>query len=76
MSRLCNTIWGTLLAGGLLLAPVAAKAVDFKVKGAFDVSFETSNVLPRGVDGRDTFGAIERIRMQLDAAASENVSGS
>ena len=76
MSRLCNTIWGTLLAGGLLLAPVAAKAVDFKVKGAFDVSFETSNVLPRGVDARDTFGAIERIRMQLDAVASENVTGS
>ena len=53
-----------------------ANAVDFKVKGAFDVSFETSNVLPRGVGGRDTFGAIERLRTQIDAVAGENLSGS
>lgn len=47
MKAVRNNVLGVLLAGGLLLAPEAAEAVDFKVKGAFDVSFEASNV-----DGR------------------------
>lgn len=62
--------------GVLFAGAQPANAVDFKVKGAFDVSFETSNVLPRGVGGRDTFGAIERLRTQIDAVAGENLSGS
>ena len=56
--------------GVLFAGAQPANAVDFKVKGAFDVSFETSNVLPRGVGGRDTFGAIERLRTQIDAVAA------
>ena len=76
MKAVRDNVLGMLLAGGLLLSPQAANAVDFKVKGAFDVSFEISNVLPRGVKGSDTFGAIERLRTQIDAVASENLSGS
>ncbi|WP_022660046.1 outer membrane homotrimeric porin [Desulfovibrio desulfuricans] len=76
MKAVRNNVLGVLLAGGLLFAPEAAEAVDFKVKGAFDVSFEASNVMPRGIKGSDTFGAIERLRTQIDAIASENVSGS
>ena len=37
---------------------------------------EESNVTPRGVDGADTFGALQRFRIQLDAVASEDLSGS
>ena len=76
MKAVRDNMLGLLLVGGLLLAPQTADAIDFKVKGAFDISFETSNVLPRGVKGSDTFGAIERLRTQIDAIASENVSGS
>ena len=45
MKAVRDNVLGMLLAGGLLLSPQAANAVDFKVKGAFDVSFEMSNVL-------------------------------
>jgi len=76
MKAVRDNMLGLLLAGGLLLAPQTADAIDFKVKGAFDISFETSNVLPRGIKGSDTFGAMERLRTQIDAIASENVSGS
>lgn len=52
-----------------------AKAVDFKAKGTWQWLFEHSNVMPRGKNGQDSFGALQRLRLQLDAVANENLSG-
>ena len=59
-----------------LLAPATARAIDFKISGDWQILLEESNVTPRGVDGADSFGALQRFRIQLDAVASENLSGS
>ena len=67
---------GLLLCCMVVLIPICGHAVDFKVKGTFEVGFETSNVTPMGVRGNDSFQALQRFRTQIDAVASENVSGS
>ncbi len=58
-----------------LAAPQDSGAIDFKASGVWQVLTEVSNVQPRGVKGADTFGALQRFRIQLDAVASENLSG-
>lgn len=54
----------------------AAGAVEFRASGVWQILFEDSNVLPRGVKNADAFGALQRFRTQLDAVADENLSGS
>lgn len=66
---------------------VSAQAIDFSIKGRWQYSFMTGELNPihkvRYGDGRknswsprDEFGAVQRVRLQMDAAASENLSGS
>ena len=77
MKKKQKALLALLLATGLMsAAPAETQAVDFKVKGTFDISFETSNVMPRGVNKADMFSAFQRWRLQMDAVASENLSGS
>ena len=65
------------LAGLCTAAPCTQEvsAVDFKISGVWQILTEASNVTPRGVNGADTFGALQRFRIQLDARASQNLSG-
>lgn len=66
-----------VLAALLLCLPAArAGAVEFKASGVWQILFEDSNVLPRGVKNADSFGAVQRFRTQLDAVAGEDLSGS
>ena len=55
-----------------------AMAVDFKISGIWQIGFEHSNVTPRNARGtaNDAFVALQRFRTQLDAVASEALSGS
>ncbi|MDR3357459.1 MAG: outer membrane homotrimeric porin [Desulfovibrio sp.] len=73
-----------LLAAGLVLgAATGASAIDFKVKGEWIVSFDYGqNGSFTGGNGRtgynsseDEFEARQRFRTQLDAVASEALSG-
>ncbi len=76
-----------LLAAGLVFsASTAAKAIDFKVGGEWLMGFgvgDSSLVSKtRGSDGvkrktnnDDKFTAAQRVRLQLEAVASENLSG-
>ena len=66
--------WAVLLM--VLLGVGESLAVDFKVKGVWQLAFQHSNVTPMGVNGADNFGALQRFRTQLDAVASEHLSGS
>lgn len=54
-----------------------SQAVEFKLSGQWVVGFEYSNVMPRHSQNshNDYFGAMQRFRVQLDAVASETVSG-
>ena len=74
------------LCAGLVFSAVNAQAIDFKVKGQFWMGFTTweSNFIKKTRDGkngqqstgaRDKFAALQRTRLQLEAAASENLSG-
>ena len=75
-----------LLAAGMLLgAANGARAIDFKVAGEWLVGFGVGDsslvdkVRDAGgkhkADTDDTFAAGQRIRLQLDAVASESLSG-
>ena len=75
-----------LLATGLLLgASTDALTVDFRIKGQWLMGFAggEDNLVAkthagqgkRSPDGRDAFAASQRLQLQLDAAASENLSG-
>ncbi len=78
---------GLLLAAGMLFAVSApANAIDFKAQGEWLVGFGAgdgnlvSKTGPRGgqknrADASDTFNAGQRVRLQLDAVASEALSG-
>lgn len=66
----------------LCLAGASAEAVDFKVKGWWLVGMqygENGNFSDKGHQGydylEDNFEARSRVRIQLDAVASENLSG-
>ena len=71
-----------LLAVGMLLGVAGeADAIDFKAKGEWLVGFGLADVRfvnkvgGRQTDSEDVFGASQRIRLQLDAVASEALSG-
>lgn len=74
-----------LTAGMLLGAATGASAIDFKAKGQWLMGFgvgdnnlisHTRNLAGKTkVNNNDTFGARQRIRLQLDAVASEALSG-
>ncbi len=75
-----------LLAAGLVFgAATGASAIDFKAKGQFIMSFgiadgqggysETGSKEVYGYGGSDNFEAQQRVRLQLQAIASESLSG-
>ena len=70
-----------LAAGMLFGAATGASAIDFKAKGQWLFGFAAANTDltskkdNRKSDDSDDFSAIQRIRMQLDAVASESLSG-
>ena len=70
-----------LAAGMLFGAATGASAIDFKAKGQWLFGFGlantdlTSKENNAKSDKGDDFSAIQRIRMQLDAVASESLSG-
>ncbi|MDO5537419.1 MAG: outer membrane homotrimeric porin [Desulfovibrionaceae bacterium] len=69
-----------LIAAGLVfsMAP-SANAVDFKAKGNWMMDFEVGNnggfTNNTGYSGDDNFEAKQRVRLWVDAVASENLSG-
>lgn len=68
-----GVIW--LLCCCPLWAAGEAQAIDFKITGQWQILFEQSNVMPRGVQGKDEFGAVQRFAVGLTAIANENLSG-
>ena len=70
-----------LAAGMLFGAATGASAIDFKAKGQWLMGFGVGegSLLQeqndRAADANDTFFAEQRIRLQLDAVASEALSG-
>ena len=70
-----------LLAAGLLLGATPSRAIDFSAKGQWLVGFGLGdgNLIGKTgdtrTDDKDKFRAGQRVRLQLDAAASENLSG-
>ncbi|MBQ9405976.1 MAG: outer membrane homotrimeric porin [Desulfovibrio sp.] len=72
----------TLLAAGMVMGvQTGAKAIDFKAQGEWLVGFGLSDgrfvdkVGGHKTDSEDNFNAGQRIRLQLDAVASEALSG-
>ncbi len=67
-----------LLTAGLVFAGVTgASAIDFKAKGQFIMSFDLgkTNNSQYGFNGADSFEATQRIRLGVEAIASESLSG-
>ena len=74
-----------LIAAGLVFGAgtTAANAIDFKAKGEWVMSFDygqngnfTGGNGQTGYNGKeDEFNAKQRVRLQLDAVASESLSG-
>ena len=70
-----------LAAGMLFGAATGASAVDFKAKGQWLMGFGAANTSLTSkqnnakTDNEDDFYAVQRIRLQLDAVASENLMG-
>ena len=72
-----------LLAAGMALAgQSAAQAVEFQAKGQWlvgfalgDASLIKKNHTHDPLNDEDKFGASQRFRLQLDAVASESLSG-
>ena len=77
----------TLLAAGMLMGVAGgAKAIEFKAKGEWLVGFgvgdgnlskntKDNNGTKTKTNNEDQFGASQRVRLQLDAVASEALSG-
>ncbi len=65
-----------LTAGMLFGAATGASAIDFKAKGEFLFGFGMTDTKFYGHGNGDDFQALQRIRIQLDAVASEYLSGS
>ncbi|MBQ9536746.1 MAG: outer membrane homotrimeric porin [Desulfovibrionaceae bacterium] len=67
-----------LAASIIFGSSASASAIDFKAKGEWRVAFGLGNATLHGGKGApkdDLFGATQRLRLQLDAVASENLSG-
>lgn len=64
-----------LTAGMLLGASPGAHAIDFKAKGEWLFGYGAVNTMFYGNNGADTFQATQRLRLQIDAVASETLSG-
>ena len=71
-----------LAAGMALAGPTAAQAVEFQAKGQWlvgfalgDASLVKKNHTHDELNDEDKFGASQRFRMQMDAVASESLSG-
>lgn len=73
-----------LAAGMVLCFATGANAIDFKAKGQWIMSFDYgqnagftggSGIRGFGKSNEDEFEAKQRIRLQLDAVASDNLSG-
>ena len=82
MKKLCTL----LLAAGLVFgAATGASAIDFQAKGQWLMGFTASETdlihKTRDASGKkttstdDKFNAVQRVRLQLDAVASESLSG-
>lgn len=81
MKKICTLL---LCAGMLLGASSAAKAIDFKIKGQWLMGFNVADTHlihekrdgnVKGKTQEDKFHAAQRVRLQLDAVASESLSG-
>ncbi len=72
MKKICTLL---LTAGMLFGVATGASAVDFKAKGQWIFGFGAVDTMWNGQDGSDTFKAQQRIRLQVDAVASESLSG-
>ncbi|WP_300774350.1 outer membrane homotrimeric porin [uncultured Desulfovibrio sp.] len=70
-----------LAAAMVMGAATCASAIDFKAKGQWQFGFNvgdstmTNKVDGHHTDTKDIFGARQRVRLQLDAVASEALSG-
>ena len=79
-----RTCLAALLASGMALAgQSAAQAVEFQAKGQWLVGFAVGdgsllkkNATEIPLNNEDKFAAAQRFRLQLDAVASESLSGS
>ncbi len=72
MKKICTLL---LTAGMLIGAASGASAIDFKAKGQWIFGFGAVDTMWQGADGSDTFKAQQRVRLQIDAVASESLSG-
>ena len=83
MKRICTLL---LAAGMLLGVATGASAIDFKAKGQWLMGFaggenqlinktRTGNGPKEKLNSNDKFAAQQRVRLQLDAVASESLSG-
>ena len=70
-----------LAAAMVMGAATCASAIDFKAKGQWQFGFNvgdstmTNKIDGHHTDTKDVFGARQRVRLQLDAVASEALSG-
>ncbi len=64
-----------LTAGMLLGVATGASAIDFAAKGQWIFGFGMVDSQFNKPDKSDTFASLQRIRLQLDAVASETLSG-
>lgn len=81
MKKICTLL---LCAGMLLGATASANAIDFKARGLWEFAFgmvdykllhKTRNGDKKSTYLKDEFNADQRVRLYLDAVASENLSG-
>ncbi len=76
MKRLVTLL---LTAGMLLGAASGASAIDFKAKGQWIFGFGALDATFSKTEGQgsggDTFSAMQRVRLQIEAIASESLSG-
>ena len=89
LQRFKKSCMVALLAAGMLMgAAGGTKAIEFKAQGEWLMGFGVADAplasparTPQGgyakekVNDNDMFGAAQRLRLQLDAVASENLSG-
>ena len=65
---------GVIGLGLILSTPSQGQAIDFKVKGQWQINFGVSNVPDGRSRGSDSFMSSQRFRTTIEARASENVS--